>query len=104
MVTTISNSAANPHAPTVIEAIERKMGQGRLRCPVCEDVNWAVQEFPAILPATNAFGVRQPLMEMRLSYPMAMVICQTCGYSMMFNLFALGVGEDIGMIPLQEVS
>ena len=103
MVTSISKSVADQRAATVIEAIESKMGNVQLQCPVSQDANWIVQEFPAVLPAADAFGARQPLMEMRVSYPMAMVICQTCGYTMMFNLFALGVAEDIGLIQLEGV-
>ena len=102
MVTSIFKETSERHADIVIEAVQNKIGQ-QLRCPVSQDVNWEVQRYPAILPAADQFGAsEQTLMEMRLSYAMATVICRTCGYSMMFNLFALGVGEELGLVPFQE--
>ena len=97
MATTILKKKTDSYTRVVIEAIENKIGGQVLTCPVSQDSRWEVQEFQGFLPATDQFHDVQALTEMRHSFPLAVLVCKTCGYSMMFNLFALGVGEDLGL-------
>lgn len=96
MVTTLSKKPTDFYTRVVVDAIQSKIGGNALICPVSGDAQWNLQEFQGVLPATDFHDV-QALTEMRRSFPLAVLVCETCGYSMMFNLFALGVGEELGL-------
>ena len=95
MATTMSKMNTDSYARMVIDAIESKTGGRTLTCPVSQDNRWEVQVYQGVLPATDQFDNAQALAEMTLSFPLGVLMCKTCGYSMMFNLFALGLGEDL---------
>ena len=97
MATTMLKKATESYTRMVVDAIQDKIGGHVLRCPVCQDTDWSVQEYLGVLPATDRFDDVQPLNDMSISFPLALLVCETCGYSMMFNLFALGVGEGLGL-------
>lgn len=97
MVTTVLKKPTDFYTRVVVDAIQSKMGGNVLTCPVSGDAQWNLQEFQGALPATDQFHDVQALTEMSRSFPLAVLVCETCGYSMMFNLFALGVGEELGL-------
>ena len=97
MVTTTSKNRADSFTRVVVDAIQSKIGGRALTCPVSQDSRWEVQKYQGVLPATDQSDGVRPLTEMNRSFPLAVLVCETCGYSMMFNLFALGVGEDLGL-------
>ena len=97
MVTTMLKKTSDSYTRLVIDAIQNKIGGHVLTCPVSRDANWEVQEYQAMLPATHRIDDVQALSETNVSFPLAVLVCKTCGYSMMFNLFALGIGEDLGL-------
>lgn len=97
MATTMLKKTTDSYTRMVIDAIQNKIGGRALTCPVSQDTNWEVQEYQGVLPATDRFGDVQALSDMNVSFPLAVLVCKTCGYSMMFNLLALGVGEDLGL-------
>jgi hypothetical protein len=95
MATTMFKTKTDAYTRMVIDAIRSKIGGRELTCPVSQDSQWEVQEYQGVLPATDQHNDPQALTEMSLSFPLAVLMCETCGYSMMFNLFALGLGEDL---------
>ena len=96
MVTTTLNKEADSYTRLVIDAIEAKIGDRTLTCPVSQDAAWEVQEYWGMLPASNQPGDMLPsLSATRSSFPLAVLVCGTCGYSMMFNLLSLGLGEQL---------
>ena len=97
MATTMLKNTTDSYTRMVIDAIQSKIGGRELTCPVSGDANWEVQEYQGALPATDQFNDVQALTEMNRSFPLAVLVCKTCGYSMMFNLFVLGVGEELGL-------
>ena len=67
-------------------ALFEKVGLATLICPASGDTNWEVEDQLAQLVATDNPN------ETRLggvNFPEAVVICLTCGYIMMFNVFPL---------------
>ena len=98
MVAAELKKQSESYASLVIDAIEAKIGDRALTCPVSLDSHWEVQEYWGMLPASNQFGEALPtLAQLSNSFPMAVLLCGTCGYSMMFNLFTLGLAEELGL-------
>ena len=82
-------------------ALFEKAGLATLICPASGDTNWEVEDQLAQLVATDNPN------ETRLggvNFPEAVVICLTCGYTMMFNVFYLGIAEELGIPPAEEQS
>lgn len=101
MVTTALNKETGTFQDRVISAIQAKLDGRKLVCPVSQDSTWEVQEYWGILPAFNQPSDMLPaLSSTRNSFPLAVLVCGTCGYSMMFNLLSLGLGEELK--PPQE--
>ena len=72
--------------------------KGQFRCPASNDSNWAVQDHLSRIPATDNLNVNVlggP------TYPCVVVICNTCGYTALFNLYTLGLGEEFGLSPAE---
>ena len=97
MVTTMSRAGTDSYTSMVVDAIQDKIGGRVLTCPVSLDSDWEVQEYRGVLLATNQSNDLQPLSEMNVSFPLAVLVCETCGYSMMFNLFSLGLADELGL-------
>ena len=97
MATTMLKKTTDAYTSMVVDAIQSKIGGRTLTCPVSLDTQWEVQEYQGMLPASNQFNDVPAMTEMSHSFPLAVLVCKTCGYSMMFNLFALGVGEELGL-------
>ena len=87
------------YAQMVIEAISDKLGERQLECWVCRDFDWEVQEYKGVLPATDQFGDMDDLSQISASFPLAAIVCNTCGYSILLNLYKLGVAEALGLPP-----
>ena len=96
MSTAMFKEETGSYTTMVVDAIQSKIGDQILTCPVSLDSQWEVQEYPGFLPASTQIPGGQALTDMNLSFPLAVVMCKTCGYSMIFNLYALGVGDDLG--------
>ena len=63
-----------------------------LVCPLSKDSDWEVQSRLAFLPAAHS----GTLNEVQL-FPSAVLLCNTCGYLAQFNLFKLGITEQLGL-------
>jgi hypothetical protein len=97
MAATMSKTKTDSYTSMVVDAIQDKIGGRVLTCPVSLDSEWEVQEYRGVLLATKQSDDLQPLTEMNVSFPLAVLVCETCGYSMMFNLFSLGVADELGL-------
>ena len=80
----------------IIEALESKIGERRVVCPVSGDSSWQVQNKLANIPASgdllaSNFG--------DAAFPTAVLVCNTCGYTILLNLFTLGLAEEFGLTP-----
>ena len=78
----------------LILAAVNKAVVGGLVCPVSKDQSWTVesafimpdaQDDPSQMKVGGASG-----------FPLAVVTCETCGYTIFFNLMKLGIGEQLG--------
>ena len=82
----------------ILDAINKKSSGRQFLCPVSNDAEWQIQRQYGLLIATNdpdnLFHGGQTK-----TFPNAIVICRTCGYSLLFNLFSLGLAEELGIKP-----
>ena len=78
-------------AELVITAINEKLG-GDLICPVSGDSHWELQENLAFIPAHKGV-VGAPM------YPTVVLLCETCGNTVLLNLFKLGLAEQFEIEP-----
>ncbi len=62
-------------------------------CPACRAKNMVVQNLVTAIPASNI-----PMLQADRQFPAVVVLCQTCGYMMLFNIFSLGVADVFHII------
>lgn len=84
----------------VLDAINAKVSPRPLNCPVTGDANWQLESLIALLPATEAPSSIGILSGPR--FPLALLNCQTCGYTMMFNLVTLGLSDLFDMKVVED--
>jgi hypothetical protein len=68
----------------------QKHWTGLTSCPISNDNSWTISDY-LVQPMTYAAG------GLRLGgpgYPMVMVICSTCGYTVFFNAVVMNLLED----------
>ena len=71
--------------------------EGRvLLCPISGDSSWEVQDIFANLPGGIGPGGSEN------SFPSAVILCKTCGYTMLVNLIRLGIAEQFGYEPVES--
>ena len=99
---TVAKLARQRYTEKVIAAIGEKTGNRPLVCGACFGNTWDVQNHQGVIPATDGYGSMVDLNRLTASFPVAFVICQTCGYTMMFNLFNLGIAEELGIPPATD--
>ena len=56
-------------------------------CPICKQNNWGVSESLALLPRLIKDAMDAP----NLVYPVFLVTCGTCGYTMFINALIAGL-------------
>jgi predicted nucleic-acid-binding Zn-ribbon protein len=56
-------------------------------CPICKQNNWAVSESLALLPRLVKDAMEAP----NLVYPVFLVTCGTCGYTLFINALVAGL-------------
>ena len=79
----------------ISDALDAKT-TGDLACPISGDTRWALENRIAYLQASHpSMGGGWD----GRTYPNVVVVCPTCGYTMMVNLYYLGVAEEIGLFP-----
>jgi len=60
-----------------------------LACPVCHQQTWEMPDGFVSLPLLSNFLVGKT----NVGLPSVAVVCTTCGHTLLFNLFALGLRE-----------
>lgn len=81
----------------IIDALGR-VQRGTFVCPVSKDGFWTVEPYFTQLNATeNPMGITIG----GTGYPNVILICNTCGYTALFNLYRLGLAEYFGLPPAQ---
>lgn len=80
----------------IVDALKSKIGERRIECPISGDSSWAVQNKLATIPATDdptsgGFGDS--------TFPTAVLVCNTCGFTLLLNLISLGLAEEFGLNP-----
>ena len=78
----------------IMSAIDTKMTT-QPSCPITGDKKWQLQEQLAYMPTLPGV-VNGPL------FPNAVLICTTCGYTLLLNLFILGVAEQLDIQPAKQ--
>ncbi len=71
----------------VLGHMQRKMAQ--YHCPICKQDKYIVMQELALLGNQNAF------------FPMVIISCQGCGFTMLFNILMAGVAKPEDLIENQ---
>ena len=80
----------------IVSAINEKLGSRKLMCPISGDQSsWIVNTSTTSVPAiTNPSG---PVRPNSPTFPLAVLICQHCGYTLFVNLIQLGLAAELGL-------
>lgn len=87
---------SDEHHQIIIDAVNEKSTGPRFLCPISGDSNWGVSDTIAIVPTINTPDNISALPTTAL--PLAIMSCNTCGYSMFLNLIKLGLAERLGIV------
>ena len=88
------------HRSRVIEAIVEKLGPRKLVCPISgENSTWEVHRYLSSHPALE-YPAQNPQQAGTL-FPIAVLMCQDCGYTIFVNLIQLGLADELG-IPVKQ--
>lgn len=90
----VAETGTNENPDMVIKALTEKLGSAKLICPLSQDSNWEVQYSFAAVPAFNSYPP-PPVPEK--SFPLAVLVCKTCGYTFFVNLITLGLADQLGL-------
>ena len=89
-------SLTSEQQQTIMDAINTKSKGDEFRCPISGDTVWRLEDHLGMLPAsgdpTEGWAGR--------TFPNAVLTCPTCGYTLTFNLYYLGVAEKLGLPQL----
>ena len=85
----------------ILTAVNSKMSaggrQGLPACPICNVMNWMVAD--GIATTILGYGPT-PFVPPGSNLPSLVLICQNCGNTVFLNLFMLGLGELVGVMPV----
>lgn len=82
----------------IIDSLTKRLGGRKLECPISGDSEWQVQDHFGQIPAGSRGGVLT-----LASYPNAVILCRTCGYTILLNLYRLGIAGEFD-IPQEQDS
>ena len=68
--------------------------QGSRACPICGNARWGFG--PDLVEVRNFNGSRRSLGEEESVYPLVLVFCSTCTYTVFFNALVIGAVERGG--------
>ena len=84
------------HRRRIYEAIVEKLGPRKLVCPISgEDSTWEINRYLSAHPALE--HPTQFQLQATASFPVAVLMCQDCGYSLFINLIQLGLADELGI-------
>ncbi len=84
----------------IIAALTKKMGTRELICPITGSTTWTVGEYTTVLPALEDPAKSSVHLARRI--PLAVVMCDQCGYTFFVNLMLLGLGREFGFEDAQQ--
>ena len=64
--------------------------KGQRECPICENSRWRIGN---MVGEVQQFGGDDRFVEEPV-YPLVLVTCATCGYTLLFNAAVIGVVEE----------
>ena len=80
----------------ITSALNEKLGERKLECPISGDkAIWEVHINTTVVPAMTDPSVAPRVIDR--SYPLAVVMCKHCGYTILINLIVLGLAEQLGI-------
>lgn len=87
------------HNDAILAAIKQKMGSRTMICPISGDNKWGVEPHLVFTPVSDNPQMIQ--IGGGPSLPLAVMTCQTCGYTVYLNVFKLGIA---GLFGLEEAT
>ena len=84
----------------ILNAVNAKLRPRRLVCPISGDGNWQVERYYGLLYSSDGAGTSQSRSH---SFPLAVLTCQTCGYTSLVNLVKLGLASHFGILPNEDL-
>ncbi len=84
----------------IIDAISSRLETRDLVCPISGDSQWTVQDRVALAPLIDL-----PELNLRKSHralPLAVLTCETCGYTTFVNLLQLGLGDALNLGEVKD--
>ena len=93
---TIPSMSLSPeHQQLILDAINERMRPASLTCPLSGDAQWTLQGEIVVLPMSSS-PQDHPLSSKK-ALPLAVLTCETCGYTAFVNLFKLGLGDALNI-------
>ena len=68
--------------------------KGNRACPICGNAHWGIGE-ELVEVRDYRYGQRLNL-EGEVAYPLVLVYCETCGYTMLFSAIRVGLLDKAG--------
>ena len=86
------------HREIIMNRILEKLGDRRLVCPISgPEATWSIHPRTAsVYAAENPSEIPIPSVSSQ-AYPLAVIICEDCGYTILVNLIKLGVASELGI-------
>ena len=81
---------------TVLDAVRAKLHGRSVTCPVSGDNDWQIQNRLAYLLAESNIGGKNEL------FPSAVMLCKSCGYTILLNVFVLGIADRLDLQGSKE--
>ena len=88
------------HQQLIIDAISERVGSRHLICPLCQNSQWLVQNRMVMLPLSDSSQAHPS--ESTTALPLAVVTCQSCGYTVFVNLIILGLGDALNIPEIKD--
>ena len=90
-----SMSLSPEHQKLLVDAINERISPGSLTCPLSGDTKWVLQTETVLLPLSSS-PHDHPLSSKK-ALPLAVLTCETCGYTAFVNLIKLGLGDALNI-------
>ena len=82
----------------VVSALNEKLGPEGIKCPLCHENQWEVEDyFASVSAGLPPHFPPTPYQPRGRFFPFAVLSCMNCGYSFFVNLARLGLAEELGL-------
>jgi hypothetical protein len=76
--------------------LNSKWTQSR-NCPICNSASWTIDKYSAAVPLWQ-----ESTLALSPVYPLTVIHCTVCGYTMFFNDVIMGLSEPANIEPKKE--